>query len=162
MVRAEAGVNTSQDHQCPGKAFLDQPDGRNNPGIPVSHEGGDQDGRGGRKQGQAGPEVRLLDAVAPETPGDIGKGRRGGNDLLGVAAGAEGTGAAVVHIQAIEEVDLRPQAPEPARQIEEPQGAGKEIIGCEIVDPGVDEQQGWLGGNHLKNPLGIGKKVHRI
>ena len=69
------------------------------------------------------------------------QGRRGGDDLLGVAAGAEGPGPDVGDIQAVQQMNLRALGPKPAGQIEQPQGPGKEIVGREIVDPGVDEEQ---------------------
>ena len=91
--------------------------------------------------GQAAPEIRLADAVASEAPGDVGEDRRGGDDLLGVAAGAAGAGPGVGHVQAVQEVDFRPLGPEPAGQIEQPQRPGEVIIGREVVNPGVDEEQ---------------------
>ena len=119
VLRAEAGVNAPQDDRDAGEICLDQGDGGGHAGVPVGHEGGDQDGVGPGQPGQAGAEVRLADPIAPETPGNIGEGRRGGDDLFGVAAGAAGAGPGVGHVQAVQEVDLGPLRPEPAGQVEQ-------------------------------------------
>ncbi len=56
------------------------------------------------------PEVGLRDAIAPEAPGKVGKGRGVGTDLLQVAAGAERAGAGMGHVQAVQEAHRAPWA----------------------------------------------------
>ncbi len=98
------------------------------------------------------PESRLADAVAPVAPGDSRQRRRRRDDYLGVAPGPERSGPGVGRAQTIQEVDRVPLGPEPPRQIEQPQGPGKKIVGREIIDPGVDEEERRTG-------LGQGKDL---
>jgi hypothetical protein len=46
-----------------------------------------------------------------------------------------------VHVQAVDEADLKAALSEVSRNIEESQGFGPEIIGSKIVDPGIDEDE---------------------
>ena len=152
VLRAQGGVDPSQDDGRVREALPGQTDGRGHPRVPVGHEGGHQDGGGGGDPGQALPESRLADAVAPVAPGDPFKGRGRRHDFLGVAAGAERSGPGVGRAQAIQEVDRIPPGPQPPRQIEQPQRPGKKIVGREIVNPGVDQEEGRTGlgqGNDL-------------
>ncbi len=152
VLRAQGGVDPSQDDGNAGEALPGQADGRGHPGVPVGHEGGHQDGGGGGDPGQALPESRLADAVAPVAPGDPRQGRGRRDDFLGVAPGAERSGPGVGRAQAIQEVDRIPLSPQPPRQIEQPQRPGKKIVGRKIVDPGVDQEEGGTGvgqGNDL-------------
>ena len=153
VLRAQGGVDPPQDHGNLGKALPGQADGRGHPGVPVGHEGGHQDGRGGGDPGQARPEIRLTDAVAPVAPGDALKGRGRRDDLLGVAPGAERSGPGVGRAQAVQEVDRIPPGPKQPRQIEQPQRPGKKIVGREIVDPGVDQEEGGTGVGQGKDLL---------
>ena len=105
VLRAQGGVDPPQDDGNVGEALPGQTDGRGHPRVPVGHEGGHQDGGGGGDPGQALPESRLADAVAPVAPGDPLKGRGRRDDFLGVAAGAERSGPGVGRAQAVQEVD---------------------------------------------------------
>ncbi len=157
VFRAQGGVDPSQDNGHVGEALPGQANGRSHPGVPVGHEGGHQDGGGGGDPGQALPESRLADAVAPVAPGDPLQGRGRRDDFLGVAPGAERPGPGMGRAQTIQEVDLIPLGPQPPRQIEQPQRPGKKIVGREIIDPGVDQEE---GGTGLGQGKGLLRRVH--
>ena len=152
VLRAQGGINPSQDDGDIGEVLPGQADGRGHPWVPVGHEGGHQDGGGGGDPGQALPESRLADAVAPIAPGDPLQGRGRRDDFLMVAPGAERPGPGVGRAQTIQEVDLIPLSPEPPRHIQQPQGPGKKIVGRKIIDPGVDQEERRTG-------LGQGKDL---
>ena len=142
VLPAQAGVDPSQDDRRPREVLPGQADGRGHPGVPVSHEGGHQDGRGPGDVGQTGPKRRFADAVTPVAPGDPRKGRGWRHDFLGVAAGAEGAGPGVGRVQAIQPMDRIAPGLQQPRQIKQPQRPGEKIVGREIIDPGVDQEEG--------------------
>ena len=45
----------------------------------------------------------------------------------------------MMHIQAVNQMDFEPAAPEISGKVEETKGLGPEVIGRKVIDPGIDK-----------------------
>ena len=77
--------------------------------------------------------LRAGDPLAPELTGSVEASFRGlGQDRMGHLG--------IVGVQTIDQGHVKTRTPEKACDLEKAQGLGPEIVGREIENPGVDEQ----------------------
>jgi hypothetical protein len=147
MLCAQCRVNPAEDDGDGPESFPNELDGQLDAGIPIGHRSRDQDDVGNGQTGQlvtknrngnsvarifsgnAAQDSRLIDLGLEKRPPAVGLGRSRFSEAR--------TGA----VQAIQEMEPGVGVPanEPGR-VKQPERAQPEIIGREIVNPGVDEE----------------------
>ena len=154
MRPAEGGVDAAQYEGRVGKGSLQDGDGGPDARVPVGHRGGYQDQIGPGCARQVFPKPGLADAVAGETARNTLQSRRVGQGGFKVGAAAvarKGIGSGGFGMKPVEAVHIGQSIalpPQQAGQGEQPQGLGPHVIGGEIVDPGIDqEDMGRVGGH---------------
>ena len=151
VIGQQGGIDAAQHHRPAGKGVPELGDGLGDPRGPVGHQAGDQDEIRRWHGGQVFPQPGHRNPVAREGARHVGQPRRLGNGGFQERPAAlasrrnGGGGAGVEPVQAVVVGHAVAVPAQDGRQQKQAQGAGPEVVGGEIVDPGVDQQnaRGW-------------------
>jgi len=147
VVRKKRGVDPPQDDGDAPELFPHEVRHGLDARIPIGHRARQKNGVRGRDSVEFLKKPGDWDAIARIAAGDVFKDRGLGDLFLMERAAPVGlpagffSGLRTAAIEAVYEMNLDPAVPShDLGQIEESKGFQPKIVGCKIVNPGIDEE----------------------